>query len=173
MIGNIAKNMATRSKSQRRMIRNTIWSITYKVLNRDRTDIENLLRNYGYSIIEFVDMSKLARVIEGEVLKELFTYYAVVGSQTVVPDIGQALQRLASLYSNKRLIGKLGSLAKIFPLTFPEICIVKEEIPISILLQRGASYSSIQSIYIAIPVIIASNLWAEPEKINEFRRLLE
>jgi len=141
-IGNIAKNMATKSKSQRRLIRNTIWSITYKVLNRVRTDIENLPRNYGYSIIEFVDMSKLARVIDGKTLKELFTYHAVVESQTVVPDIGQALQRLASLYSNKELIGKLGSLAKTFPLIFPGIYIVKEEIPISIALEQGASYSS-------------------------------
>jgi hypothetical protein len=132
-----------------------------------------MLRNYGYSIIEFVEMSKLARVIDGETLKELFTHHAVVESRIVVPDIGQALQRLASLYSNEELIGKLGSLAKTFPLIFSEICIAKEETPISIALKQGALYSATQSIYIAIPMIIASNLWAEPEKINEFRKLLE
>jgi len=43
-----------------------------------------LLRNYGYSIIEFVDISKLARVIDGKTLKELFTYYSIVESQTII-----------------------------------------------------------------------------------------
>jgi len=96
-----------------------------------------------------------------------------VESRTVVPDIGQALQRLASLYRNEKLIGKLGSLAKTFPLIFPGIYIMREEIPISIALEQGASYSSIQSIYIAISVIIALNPWTEPERISKFRELLE
>jgi hypothetical protein len=77
-IGNIAKNMTTRSKSQRKLIRNTIWSITYETLNRIRTDIENMLRNYGYSIIELVDASKLARIINRKTLKELFACHSIV-----------------------------------------------------------------------------------------------
>jgi hypothetical protein len=172
-IRNIVKNMATQSKSQRRLIRNTIWSITYKTLNSVRTDIENMLRNYGYSIIEFVEVSKLARIIDGETLKELFTYYSIVESQTVVPDIGQAIQRSTLLYKNMKLIDKLGLLAEEFPLIIPGIYITREEIPISVSLQQGATYAVNQSIYIAIPVIIASNLWAEPEKMSGFRKLLE
>lgn len=172
-IGNIAKNVATRSKSQIGLIRNMIWSITYEALNSVRTDIENMLRNCGYSIIEFVDMSKLAKVVNGRILKELFTHHAVVESRIVVPDIGQAIQRLASLYSNEELIDELGSLAETFPLIFPEICIVKEETPISIVLKQGASYSATQSIYIVVPVLIALNMWAEPEKMSRFRELLE
>ena len=118
-------------------------------------------------------MSKLARIIDGETLKELFTYYSIVESQTVVPDIGQAIQRSTLLYKNMKLIDKLGLLAEEFPLIIPGIYITREEIPISVSLQQGATYAVNQSIYIAIPVIIASNLWAEPEKINEFRKLLE
>jgi hypothetical protein len=165
--------MTTRSKSQRKLIRNTIWSSTYETLNRIRTDIENMLRKYGYSIIEFVDISKLARIIDGKTLKELFTYYSIVESPTVVPDIGQAIQRSALLYKNEKLIDKLGTLAKEFPLIIPEIYITRGEIPISVSLQQGTSYSANQSIYIAIPVIIALNPWAEPEKISRFRELLE
>ncbi len=172
-IGNIAKNMTTRNKSQRKLIRNTIWSITYETLNRIRTDIENMLRKYGYSIIEFVDISKLARIIDGKTLKELFTYYSIVESPTVVPDIGQAIQRSALLYKNEKLIDKLGTLAKEFPLIIPEIYIIREETPISISLQQGATYTVNQSIYIAIPVLIALNPWAEPEKISRFREMLE
>lgn len=170
---NIVKNMATRNKSQRKLIENTIWSIAYETLNRIRTDVENMLRKYGYSIIEFVDISKLARIIDGETLKELFTYHSIVESPTVVPDIGQAIQRLALLYKNGKLINKLSSLAKELPLIIPEIYIVKAEIPISIPLRRGASYSANQLIYIAIPVIIALNPWAEPEKMGRFRELLK
>jgi hypothetical protein len=171
--GNIAKNMATRSKSQRKLIRNTIWCITYETLNRIKTDIENMLRNYGYSIIESVDISKLARVVDEETLKELFTYYSIVESPTVVPDIGQAIQRSALLYKDEMLINKLGPLAKEFPLIIPGIYITMEEIPISVSLQQGATYAVNQSIYIAIPVLIALNPWAEPERMSRFRELLE
>jgi len=41
---------------------------------------------------------------------------------------------------------------------------VREEVPISIPLQQGATCPANQTIYIAIPVIIALNPWAEPEK---------
>jgi hypothetical protein len=165
--------MTTRSKSQRKLIRNTICSIAYETLNSVRRDIEGMLRNYGYSIIEFVDISKLARVVDGKTLKELFTYYSIVESPTVVPDIGQAIQRLASLYKDEMLINKLGTLAKEFPLIIPEIYITVKEIPISVSLQQGATYSANQTIYIAIPVIIALNPWAEPEEISRFRELLK
>jgi len=171
--GNIANNMATRNKNQKRLIENTKWSITYETLNSVRRDIEGMLRNYGYNVIEFVDISKLARVVDGKTLKELFTYYSIVESPTVVPDIGQAIQRLASLYKDEMLINKLGPLAKEFPLIIPGIRITVKEIPISVPLQQGATYPASQLIYIAIPVLIALNLWAEPEKMSRFRELLE
>jgi hypothetical protein len=155
------------------IIENTIWSIVYEALNGVRKSIKDLLRNYGYSVIEPVDMSRLARVVDGETLKKLFTHHSIIESQTVVPDISQAIQRLASLYKNKRLIDKLDPPAKEFPLIIPEIFVVREEIPISITLKQGATYSSKQSIYIAIPVLIALNPWAQPEKMNRFRELLE
>ena len=48
-------------------------------------------------LLKFVDVSKLARIADGGTLKGLFTYYSIVESQTTIPDIGQAIQRLASL----------------------------------------------------------------------------
>jgi len=48
-------------------------------------------------LLKFVDISKLARIADGETLKGLFTYYSIVESQTTILDIGQAIQRLASL----------------------------------------------------------------------------
>ena len=77
------------------------------------------------------------------------------------------------LYKKEKFIDVLGPLAKEFPLIIPEVYIIREEIPISISLQRGATYTVNQSIYIAIPVLIALNPWAEPEKMSEFRKLLE
>ena len=77
------------------------------------------------------------------------------------------------LYKNEKLIDKLGTLAKEFPLIIPEIYIIREETPISISLQQGATYTVNQSIYIAIPVLIALNPWAEPEKMSGFRGLVE
>jgi uncharacterized repeat protein (TIGR04076 family) len=120
-IGNIARNIVSRSKNQRKLIKNTLRSVTYEALNRVKASIENLLRNYGYSTIEFVDISKLAKVIDGKTLKELFTYYSTVESQTIIPDIGQAIQKFVSLYKNKDLIDKLSSLVKEFTLIIPEI----------------------------------------------------
>jgi uncharacterized repeat protein (TIGR04076 family) len=172
-IGNIANNMANRNKNWSKLIKNTPRSIAYETLNSVRRDIEGMLRNYGYNVIEFVDISKLARIMDGKTLKELFTYYSIVESPTVVPDIGQAVQRLASLYKDKMFINKLDQLAKKFPLIIPEIYITVKEIPISISLRQGATYSASQLIYIAIPVIIALNPWAEPEEISKFRELLE
>ena len=77
------------------------------------------------------------------------------------------------LYKKEKFIDVLGPLAKESPLIIPEVYIIREEIPISISLQRGATYSANQTIYIAIPVLMALNPWAEPEKMSGFRELLE
>jgi hypothetical protein len=77
------------------------------------------------------------------------------------------------LYKKEKFIDVLGPLAKESPLIIPEVHIIREEIPISISLQRGATYTVNQSIYIAIPVLIALNPWAEPEKMSGFRGLVE
>jgi len=69
----------------------------------------------------------------------------------------------------------LGELTQNFALIIPAIAITRShhKSGLGIRLRTPIHITTPQPIYIAIPVIIALNPWAEPKKMRGFRKLLE
>jgi hypothetical protein len=170
------KNKKVKRVRYTTMLKQEIVEATRVALESLGASFTQLLNDW---IVEFADFSKLRNVIKkdkdyAEVIKRLFTEYSII-----TPNIEEAssedLRKLLRLYCDKEMLKNLGELAQNFTLIIPIIAItrsphrsdlgIKLRAPISILIP--------QPIYIAIPVLIALNLWAEPEKMSRFRELLE
>ena len=109
-----------------------------------------------------------------EVIKKLFAEYSITTSN-IEETSSEGLQKLLKLYCNKELLENLGELAQNFTLIIPAIAITRSyhKSDLGIRLRAPISILIPQPIYIAIPVIIALNPWAEPKKMSGFRKLLE
>jgi hypothetical protein len=158
------------------VLKQEIVEITRVALESLRVSFTQLLSDW---IVEFVDFSKLRNVIKKdkdcvEVIKKLFAEYSITSSNIEEPS-SEGLQKLLKLYCDKELLENLGELAQNFALIIPAITITRSyhKSDLGIRLRAPISILIPQPIYIAIPVIIALNPWAEPKKMSEFRKLLE
>jgi hypothetical protein len=107
-----------------------------------------------------------------EVIKKLFAEYSITSS-SIEETSSEGLQKLLKLYCDKEMLENLGELAQNFALIIPAIARSHHQSDLGIRLRAPISIAIPQPIYIAIPVIIALNPWAEPEKMSGFRELLE
>jgi hypothetical protein len=110
-----------------------------------------------------------------EVIKKLFAEYSITSSN-IEETSSEDLQKLLKLYCDKEMLENLGELAQNFALIIPAIAIARSHHQSDLDIRHRAPITiSIlipQPIYIAIPVIIALNPWAEPERMSRFRELL-
>jgi len=108
------------------------------------------------------------------VIKKLFTDYSII-SPNIKETSSEDLQKLLRLYCDKEMLENLGKLAQNFALIIPAIAIARShhQSDLGIILRAPIRITTPQPIYIAIPVLIALNPWAEPEKMGRFRELLE
>jgi len=158
------------------MLKQEIAEATRVALESLRTSLTQLLGDW---VIEFVDISKLGNVVKKdkdyvEVIKKLFAEYSIISS-SIEETSSEDLQKLLKLYCNKEMFENLGELAQNFTLIIPAIAIARShhKSDLGIRLRAPISILIPQPIYIAIPVIIALNPWAEPKKMSGFRKLLE
>ena len=165
-----------RKNEENTMLKQEIVEATRVVLESLRASLTQLLGDW---VIEFIDISKLRNVIKKdkdyvEVIKKLFAEYSVTSSN-IEETSSEGLQKLLKLYCDKKLLENLGELTQNFALIIPAIAITRSHHKSDLGIRLGAPISILipQPIYIAIPVIIALNPWAEPEKMSRFRELLE
>jgi hypothetical protein len=152
------------------VLKQEIVEATRVALESLKASFTQLFSNW---IVEFVDFSKLRNIIKkdkdyAEVIKKLFTDYSII-SPNIEETSSEDLQKLLRLYCDKEMLENLDNLVKNSTLIIPVIAIARSHYQLG---TRSRTSISI-TIYIAIPVLIALNLWAEPEKMSRFRELLE
>jgi hypothetical protein len=163
--------VATLRKSEEKQ---EIIEATKVALESLRASLTQLLGDW---VIEFIDISKLRNVLKKdyvERIKKLFIEYSII-SPNMEETSSEDLQKLLKLYCDKEMLENLGELAQNFALIIPAIVIARSrhQSDLGIRLRAPISMLIPQPIYIAIPVIIALNPWAEPKKMSRFRELLE
>ena len=156
------------------MLKQEIVEATKVALESLRASLTQLLGDW---VIEFINISKLRNVLEKnyvERIKKLFIEYSII-SPNIEETSSEDLQKLLKLYCDKEMLENLGELAQNFTLIIPAIAITRSyhKSDLGIRLRAPISILIPQPIYIAIPVIIALNPWAEPKKMSGFRKLLE
>jgi hypothetical protein len=149
------------------MLKQEIVEATRVALESLKASLTQLLGDW---VIEFINISKLRNVLKKdyvERIKKLFIEYSII-SPNIEETSSEDPQKLLKLYCDKEMLKNLGELAQNFTLIIPAIVIARLYHQSDLGIKLRAS-----PIYIAIPVIIALNLWAEPEKMSRFRELLE